>query len=585
VRRVKRRAVINIILLAGLTVTLREVQFGQGMIGHGVVPMPRPKPSGRAFPVSFTDVALSAGLTSPQICGSEKKKYIVESMGTGVAFIDFDNDGWPDIFLVNGYRFEDFPEGDPPTNRLYRNNRDGTFSDVTGRAGLARSGWGQSVSVGDYDNDGFDDLFVTYWGYNRLYHNNGNGTFSDVSDKAGVAGRTVRWGSGASFLDYDRDGYLDLFVANYLDLDIRRTPLPGADPNCAWLNLPVVCGPRGLPFSSNILYHNNRDGTFTDVSGKSGLGEPRKTYALGVVAADLDADGWQDIYVAGDSTRSLFYHNNGDGTFSERGVSIGLAYDESGMEQAGMGIAVGDYDRDGLLDLAKTNFVDDYPNLYHNAGKSGFEDRALRAGLGVNPQYVLWSVIFADFDNDQWPDLFMSAGHFFPEVDQVKTVQSFRNPRLVYFNLGNGHFEDVSDRAGPGIAARHSSRSAAVGDFDNDGSLDILIMNMNEPPSLLKNTNRSGNRWLKVKLAGTKSNRGAVGAVVRIFDCGGQQSGVVLSQSGYYSHNDSRLHFGMGKCEGAERIEVNWPSGMRESFEGAKANQTVTLVEGSGKIR
>jgi len=570
-------------MVALLLLAAWQVHWGQGMLGRGAAAMPRPKPSGRVFPCAFTDVAASAGLTAVQIDGGEKKKYIVESIGMGVAFLDYDNDDWPDGFLVNGSRFDGPTEG--LTNHLYRNNRDGTFTDVTTQAGLLRSGWGQSVTVGDYDNDGFEDLFVTYWGHNVLYHNNRDGTFTDVSRRAGVAAERIRWGSGASFFDYDRDGDLDLFVANYLDLDITRTPAPGANPNCAWLGLPVICGPRGLPFSTNLLYRNNRDGTFTDVSATSGIGLPIESYALGVLAADIDGDGWQDLYVACDSTRSLFYRNRGNGTFAERAVMVGLAYDESGMEQAGMGVALRDYDRDGLLDIVKTNFVDDYPNLYRNVGKAGFQDRTLAAGLGINPQYVLWSPILADFDNDGWPDLFFSAGHFFNEVDQLASVQRFKNPRLLYWNLGHNRFEDVSDRAGPGIRAHHSSRGAAAGDFDNDGNLDLLVMNMSEPPSLLRNSSRSGNRWLKVKLVGTRSNRSAIGAKVRVITGGEQQSAVVLSQTGFYSHDESRLHFGLGQAEQADRIEVTWPSGLVEAFENLKANQTVTLQEGSGNAR
>jgi hypothetical protein len=396
-----------------------------------------------------------------------------------------------------------------------------------------------------------------------------------------VAGDRVRWGSGASFFDYDRDGYLDLFVANYLDLDTKRTPLPGADPTCKWLGLPVICGPRGLPYSANVLYHNNRDGTFTDVSRESGVGQPMKTYALGVLAADLDGDGWQDVYVASDSTRSLFYHNNGNGTFTERAIYVGLAYDESGMEQAGMGVTLGDYDRDGLLDIVKTNFVDDYPNLYRNAGKVGYSDRALKAGLGINPQYVLWSPILADFDNDGWPDLFFTAGHFFPEVDRLKTVQRFRNPRLLYWNLGNGQFEDVSDRSGPGILAEHSSRGAAAGDFDNDGNLDLLIMNMNEPPSLLRNRSAGGNNWLKVRLMGTRSNRSAIGARVKAVSGGRPQTSVILSQAGFYSCGDQRAHFGLGRAEKVDLLEIAWPSGLRETWRDLKPNQTFVATEGS----
>jgi enediyne biosynthesis protein E4 len=572
-------------LLLGLSALFApEIQFGQGMIGRGASAMPKPKPSGRVFPVAFTDVAAAAGLTAPQICGEDKKKYIVESIGTGVAFLDYDNDGWPDIFLVNGSRF-DPAAGAPPTNHLYRNNRDGTFKDVTEQAGLSRTGWGQSVSVGDYDNDGFADIFVTYWGHNALYHNDGDGTFSDVSSRAGVAGDRMRWGSGASFFDYDRDGYLDLFVANYVDLDTKHTPLPGADPTCQWLGLPVICGPRGLPYSHNSLYHNNRDGTFTDVSSQSGVGLPLKAYALGVLAADMDGDGWQDVYVAGDSTRSLLYHNNGNGTFTERAIYLGLAYDDSGMEQAGMGLALGDYDRDGLLDIVKTNFVDDYPNLYRNVGKAGYTDRAMKAGLGVNPQYVLWSPVLADFDNDGWPDLFFTAGHFFPDVDQLKSVQRFRNPRLLYWNLGDGRLEDVSDRAGAGILAQHSSRGAAAGDYDNDGNLDLLVMNMNEPPSLLKNRNSSGNNWFKVKLEGKKSNRSAIGARVRIVAGGAPETSVVLSQTGFYSSADHRLHFGLGRADKVDSVEILWPSGVTDTWRDLRPNQTFVATEGASEGR
>jgi hypothetical protein len=553
------------------------------MIGRGAKAMPKPQPSGRTFPAMFTDIASMSGLVAPQICGTNQKKYIIESIGLGVAFTDYNNDGWPDVFLVNGSRFQASPGGTAPTNRLYRNNGDGTFTDVTHKAGLTRSGWGQSVAAGDYDNDGFSDLFITYWGHNVLYRNNGDETFTDVSARARVAGESVRWGSGASFFDYDRDGFLDLFVANYLALDLKRTPLPGADPNCAWLGLPVVCGPRGLPFSSNLLYRNNGDGTFTDVSRASGIGVPLKTYALGVLAADLDGDGWQDVYVASDSTRSLFYHNNGNGTFSERGVYTGLAYDDNGMEQAGMGLALGDYDGDGLLDIAKTNFSDDYPNLYRNSGKSDFTDRALFAGLGVNPQYVLWSPVFADFDNDGWIDLFISAGHLFPEVDRLKTVHRFRNRRLLYWNLGNGKFEDVSDRAGPGISAMHSSRGAEAGDFDNDGDMDLLVMNMNEPPSLLKNDLKNAKNWLKVQLKGTKSNRSGIGAKVRVTSGGKSQTRVLLSQSGYYSSPDARLHFGLDKAESAELVEIAWPCGLVERWEHLKPNQVFSATEGAGK--
>lgn len=560
----------------------------QGMAGRGAAAMPKPPRSGREFPVSFTDVARRAGLLSPQISGGvAAKKYIVETMGQGVAYIDFNSDGWPDVFLVNGSQFG--TAAPPPPNRLYRNNRDGTFTEVTREARLgARTGWGQSVAVADYDNDGHSDLFVTYWGQNALYHNNGDGTFAEVAVRAGVAGDARRWHSGAAFFDYDRDGRLDLFVANYLDFDLRHAPLPGANPGCTWLGLPVLCGPRGLPFSSNLLYRNQGDGTFTDVSAESGIGAKQNTYGLGALAADFDGDGWQDLYLACDSTRSLFYRNNGNGTFSERAVFTGLAYDDNGLEQAGMGLALGDYNGDGLLDIAKTNFVDDYPNLYRNLGKGGYSDGTLAAGLGVNPQFVLWSAIFADFDNDTWPDLFFSAGHIFPEVDRLKTAQRFRNPRLLYWNLGNGRFEDVSDRSGPGILAEHSSRGAEAGDFNNDGNLDLLIMNMNEPPSLLKNESRGGgggNSWLKVELQGVRSNRDGIGALVRVTTGGRTQVQARLSQSGFYSSADKRLHFGLGRSAagGDAAVEVVWPGGLTERWSGIKANTVFLAVEATGK--
>ena len=565
----------------GLLALFPKVEWGQGMASRGASALPEPSSSGLPFAVTFNDVAAAAGLRTPLISGGEKRKYIIETMGTGVAFLDYDNDGWMDVFLVNGSRFEPMSAGPKPANHLYRNNRDGTFLDVTNKAGLTHSGWGQSVTAADYDNDGHVDLFVTYWGSNILYRNLGNGTFVDASNSAGVVADPRRWGSGASFIDYDLDGDLDLFVANYLTLDLRQTPLPGKDPNCIWLGIPVFCGPRGLPFSSNLLYRNNGDGTFTDVSASSGIGAPQKTYALGVLAADLDGDGWPDLYVAGDSSRSLFYHNNHNSTFSERATYTGLAYDENGLEQAGMGLALGDYDGDGLLDIVKTNFADDYPNLYRNIGKGGFTDRALFAGLGIHPQYVLWSAILADFDNDGWADLFLTAGHTFAEVDRLKTIQRFRNPQLLYRNLGNGKFEDVSKMAGRAMRAEHSSRGAASGDFNNDGSMDLLIMNMNEPPTLLKNTNASGNHWFTVKLTGTKSNRSAIGAKVRMEAGGRVQTGVVLSQSGYYSCNDPRVHFGLRAATRVDRLEVSWPGGQLETWRSLPADKIFTAIEGS----
>lgn len=526
--------------------------------------MPKPKSSGRIFPGAFSDVAATAGLTQPIVAGSPlRSRYIVEAMGSGVAFLDFDNDGWLDVFLVNGTRLDGTVA---PKSLLYRNNRNGTFADVSARSGITQSGWGQGVAVADYDGDGYVDLFVTYWGRNVLYRNTGAGSFVDVTASAGLAHTGTRWGSGASFFDFDRDGDLDLFVANYLDFDLKTAPAPGRDSRCAWLGVPVFCGPRGLPFARNYLYRNEGGGRFVDVSEASGLGMPMKTYALGVLAADLDGDAWPDLYIAGDSTRSLYYRNNTDGTFTERATFTGLAYDENGLEQAGMGLALGDYDGDGLLDIVKTNFADDYPNLYRNLGpKLGYTDRALHAGLGINPQYVLWGALFADFDNDSWPDLFFSAGHIFNEVDALKTPQRYRNPRLLYWNLGDGKFEQITTV--PGI---HSSRGAAAGDFDNDGDLDILVMNRNEPPSLLRNDNRSGHRWLMVNAP--------TGSTVRVKAAGRTMVNVALSQSSYYSANDPRVHFGLGRAGEAEEMSVTWPDGAMQTWRNVKAGQVFNAV-------
>ncbi|PYV08654.1 MAG: RNA-binding protein, partial [Acidobacteria bacterium] len=517
----------------------------QGVATRNAAPAARSAASGQPFPVSLVDVAERAGLAMVFVCGNEEaKRYIVEANGSGVALVDFDNDGWLDVFLVNGSRLEGFDAGSAPTNRLYRNQRDGTFVDVTRGAGLARSGWGNGVSAGDYDNDSFTDLFVTYWGKNVLYRNRGDGTFEDVTDRAGVSGSVEQWSSGSTFIDYDRDGKLDLFVASYLRFDRAKTPLPGSGPNCDWKGVPVFCGPRGLPFGGAALYRNRGDGTFEDVSERAGIRAVSGYYPFTALAVDLNEDGWTDLYVACDSSPSLFLRNNRDGTFSEIGIETGLAYNEHGIEQAGMGVAAGDLDGDGRLDLVKTNFSGDYPNAFRNLGRGIFEDIVLRAGLAVNPQFVGWGVGLVDLDNDGRLDLFQANGHVYPELERQRRGESYRQPRLVYRGLGGGRFEDVSAAAGPGVAARMSSRGAAFGDFDNDGDVDVLVMNMGTRPSLLRNDNTSGNHWIEVKLEGTKSNRSAIGAVATVEAAGSRQTAAVASQSSYISQNDLRLHFG-----------------------------------------
>jgi hypothetical protein len=502
-------------------------------------------------------------------------------MGAGIAFFDYDNDGWLDILVLSGTRLEGAPPG--ATNRLYKNNRDGTFSDVTQKAGLARTGWAYGVTIGDYNNDGFEDVFITYWGQNVLYRNNGDGTFTDVTKEAGLL-RPLRWGSGCTWIDYDRDGKLDLFISDYLAFDPKTVPRTGSDANCNWKGIQVNCGPRGLTPESNLLFRNNGDGTFTDVSERSGIAKVRGSYGLTAVAADFDNDGWPDIYVACDSTPSLLFRNNHDGTFAEEGLERGIALNEDGHEQAGMGVALGDYNLDGLIDVFKTHFTEDMPGLYRNNGKGNFTDVTIRAGLGVETRYICWGAGIEDLDNDGRPDIFVVTGSVYPEVERKMPESPHRTPRFVFRNLGEGRFEELFEQAGPGVTAPHASRGVAFGDFDNDGDVDILIMNQNEPPSLLRNDVAGTNHWLKVKLVGVSSNRSAIGARIVAAYGGKRQAKDVLAQSSYLSVSDRRLHFGLGAAETAD-LEVRWPNGNTETVRNVAADQLVILKEGSGVVR
>jgi len=559
--------------------------LAQGMGGRNVKAQAKLPPSGRPFDAHFVDVAREAGLVAPLIYGSpERNDYIIESDGCGCAFIDYDNDGWMDIFLLSGTRVDGAPPG--ATNRLYHNNSDGTFTDVTEKAGLQRVGWANSVSVADYNNDGFDDLFCTYWGQNVLYRNNGDGTFTDVTKQAGLwndAPGTPRWGAGSAFIDYNRDGHLDLFISNYVGFDFEHIPKPGYDVNCNFKGVPVECGPRGLPFPSHHFYRNNGDGTFTEVSRECGVAAAHESYGMTVLCADVDEDGWPDIYVACDSSPSLLFMNNHDGTFREEGVLRGVALNEDGMEQAGMGIAPGDYNLDGHLDLYKTHFTDDTNILYKNDGKGNFDDVTTAAHLGVETRYTCWGTGMVDLDNDGWPDIFVVTGNVYPGIERQLPQYVTKSPRLVFRNLGNGTFEELGAQAGPGIAEVHSSRGCAFGDFDNDGDVDILIINMNEPPSLLRNDVHGSRHWLKVKLVGTKSNRSAIGARVLVRYGKKVQAQAVVSQSSFYSAPDSRLHFGLGEEKIAD-IEIHWPNGGLQKLAAIPADQLVTIQEGTGVI-
>jgi len=579
----RRRAILTLAGAAGgALIPSAHTALAQGISSRGVKAQPRGKPSGRPFLAHFTDVARQAGLTHPIIYGGlENKSYIIEVVGCGVAFIDYDNDGWMDLFVLTGTRLD----GDPPgaSNRLYKNNRDGTFTDITEKAGLLRTGWPSSVTVGDYDNDGFDDIFVTYYGHNVLYHNNGNGTFTDVTQGAGLGQSVVRYGSGASWVDYDRDGRLDLFVANYLNTTLDKLPKPGVNPDCNWKGVAVNCGPRGLPTGYVQLFHNNGDGTFTDLSGASGVAAANGSYPMTVAAADYDNDGWPDIYVACDSTPSWLFRNQHDGTFRQEALERGVALSEDGMEQAGMGVGVGDYDLNGNLDIFKTNFADDTNVLYRNDGKGNFDDVTTRAGIAVETRYVGWGTGMIDLDNDGFPDLFVVTGSVYPEVEKKLPAYPFRTPRLVFRNLGGGRFEELIEEAGPGVSDPHASRGCAFGDFDNDGDVDVLVWNMNELPSLLRNDVSSGGHWLKVQLVGVRTNRSAIGS--RVTARYGQhiQAQEVLAQSSFYSASDRRLHFGLGS-EMVAHLTIRWTNGNIESIPNVAADQLVTVREGSGII-
>jgi hypothetical protein len=569
--------------LAGLVASMAAANcYGQGVANHKAAAPPRGKPSGLPFGANLTDIANMAGLRHECTYGeTDRKTYLLETIGCGCAFFDFDNDGWLDVLLLAGNRV--LRSSEETSTRLYRNNRDGTFSDVTEHAGLVHPGWACGVCVGDYNNDGYEDLFITYWGQNILYRNNGDGTFTNVTKQAGLSNASERWGSGCTFVDYNRDGLLDLFVANYAVLDLGSAPKPGEKPTCFFSGLPVNCGPRGFPHGRHSLFRNNGDGTFTDVSTSSGVASARNSFGLTAVAADFDDDGWPDIYLACDSTPSLLFLNNRDGTFREEGAIRGVAYGDDGEEQAGMGLAVGDYNLDGKLDIFKTNFSDDIPNLYRNSGKANFEDVTRQTGLAVDNRFVTWGAGMMDLDNNGLPDLFMVSGHVYPEAGKRLPQYPFKSPRLLFRNLGNGRFEELFDLAGPGIAELHSSRGCAFGDFDNDGDVDILIVNLNEPPSLLRNDVSPSSRWLKIKLTGTQSNRSAIGSRVTVKTEMATQTQELQSQSSFLSCNDFRLHFGLGTATKAE-VRVRWPSGTWQTIGAVSTNQLLTIKEGQGIV-
>jgi len=532
---------------------------------------------------SFKNVAADAGVDGfVTFGGARANKYLLETTGTGAAFIDYDQDGLLDLFVVNGTTLEGFPAGKAPTNYLYRNKGNGTFENVTAKAGLAASGWGQGACVGDYDNDGRDDLFVTYYGRNRLYHNAGQGRFEDVTRAAGVGQARTRWGTGCAFLDYDRDGRLDLFAANYIDLDLATAPTPSSG-LCRYKGVPVACGPPGLDGGKNVLFHNRGDGTFEDVSDKSGITRASGTFGLGVSTLDFDDDGWVDLYVANDSNPSALYRNNHDGTFTDIAVTSGCAYSQDGKPQAGMGVAVGDYDRNGTMDIFKTNFAGDTSTLYQNSGGGLCDDRTFAAGIGMNTRWLGWGTAFVDLDHDGWLDLFLVNGHVYPEVRQLKTEAGYEQRKIVYRNDGKGHFTDVTETLGPPLTTPKAGRGAAFGDFDNDGQVDVAIANVNDRTDLYRATGDPANHWITLTLAGTSSNRNAIGARVRCVTGSVQQWQEVRGGGSYMSQNDFRVNFGLAQAKKVDRIEVRWPNGLEESWENLDVDRFHTLKEGSGR--
>jgi len=535
--------------------------------------------------VRFTDVAQQAGLNITTIYGDEhRNRYLLETTGSGAAFIDYDNDGWQDIFLVNGTRLDGLPSNLNSTNRLFRNTGNGKFTDVTEKAGLVRTGWGQSICSGDYDNDGYIDLFISSYGKNALYHNNRNGTFTELAEKAGVANNRTRWGSGCAFLDYDHDGLLDLFVASYIDLDLKTAPLPETGP-CQYKGITVACGPPGLTGGSNTLYRNNGNGTFSDVSEKAGITRSNGTYGLGVLTADFDNDGWTDIYVANDSAPAALYRNNKNGTFTDIGIEAGCALSIDGKPQAGMGVTAGDYNHDGWLDIFKTNFSGDTSSLYRNTGKGTFDDVTFPAGMGLNSRWLGWGCGFIDVDNDGWADIFLVNGHVYPEVEKLTTEAGYAQPKVLYRNLQNGSFADVSQKAGAAVVSPNASRGAAFGDYDNDGDIDILINSVNGPPQLLRADSLNQNNWIKIKTVGVKSNRDGIGARIKCVTENGSQIDEVRSGGSYYSQNDLRVHFGLGKSQKVQSLEISWPSGKVDTFRDLAANQLVVVKEGQGIVQ
>jgi hypothetical protein len=537
-------------------------------------------PQASAVAIRLVDVAEGAGLTLLNVCGGSSKDYILEVNGNGAAIFDFDNDGDVDVLIVNGSTLANLRQGGDPMAALFRNDGAGRFVDVTARTGLAARGWGMGTCIADYDNDGFQDVYVTAFGSNVLSRNNGNGTFTDVTAQAGVG--DPRWSTNCAFADYDRDGDLDLYVANYLSFSEATVPKRGASPNCQYMGVDVMCGPKGLTGEPDALYRNNGDGTFTDVTRPAGIADPG-LYGFGVIFTDLDGDAWPDIFVANDSVPNLMFRNNRDGTFDDVGLVSGLALSGDGKAQAGMGADAADYDGDGRMDVFVTNFSQDYNTLYRHTDEGFFSDSSYQAGV-VTPglPYMGWGTGFVDFDNDGLLDIFVANGHVYPEIDRFGTRTKYRQRKQLFLNAGKGRFREVADDAGGGLLSERSSRGAAFGDVDNDGDSDVLVVNMNERPTLLRNDTQSGNNWVTLKLVGARHNRDAIGARVWLESEGLRQTADVRSGGSYLSHNDMRVRFGLGRRTGVPPVMVRWPDGHVERFAALRPNAIHVIRQGQG---
>jgi len=543
----------------------------------------------KSGPIIFQDVAKVAGLTVwHHTAGTAAKRLILEAKGPGVCLLDYDNDGWLDIYLVNGSTYEALDgKAVPPHAALFHNNHDGTFTDVTQKAGVTNDRWGYGCAVGDFDNDGWPDLYVTNYGKNRLYHNNHDGTFTDMAENAGVQLGT--WSTGATFGDYDGDGRLDLFVAGYLNFDLTNPQLVGGKAVnysfCQFRGAPVMCGPRGLRGELDHLFHNNGDGTFTDVSDKLGVGNPNRYYGLGALFADVNGDGKPDLIVANDSTPNYLYINKGNGTFEDDSYQNGFALNQDGREVANMGLAAGDYENNGHMDILSTTFSDDYDVLFHNDGRGNFTDESYPAGIAAPTfPFVGFGDGFLDYDNDGWKDLLIANGHVYPQVDEHPDWgTSYAERPLLFHNLKNGKFELVPAVEGTGLATLSVGRGAAFGDLFNDGKIDVVINNMDGVPVLLRNVNADHHHWVELKLiGGPKSPRDAVGSTVYLTAGGIRQRGDVLSGGSYLSSNDFRVHFGLGNTTKIDEVEIHWPSGSMEKLNLKTMDRIFTVEEGNG---